>query len=127
MIRIWSLMVLLVLNVSVAWAVPTQQHSRLIWTPSVSADASGNFLYWAREVETIPRLYDDTRRVDLGVLTLNLAGDKEVIVIDAKPDAEASLCFKVTAYDASNNESGFSNEVCGFFGLQFPLNLRTTQ
>lgn len=124
--RLLGLILFLFLVPTLAFAVPTQRDNKLEWTPSTSIDVVGNWLYWDRESNN-PRVYDDSKRVNLGSVSLTPSSKKEVVVIDAKPDAESSLCFRVTAYDGVGNESGFSNEACGFFGLISPSLLRTSQ
>jgi len=105
-----------------AFALPTPLAQRLAWDEVVDPDVTGFMLYYDQEV-TSPRTYIDTRRVDLGLIP-PVAGAHEIVVISVKPDASSRLCFVVTAYDLSGNESAFSNEACGFFGLPEPENVR---
>lgn len=101
------------------WTLPTEPKRKLVWEHPGAEDLAGFRLYWAKQSEPEPRLYDDTRRVQIDNINI-----REIVVIDAKPDATGGLCFKLTAFDSSNNESGFSNEACGWLGLESPLNLR---
>jgi len=106
----------------VAFALPTPLAQRLAWDDAADPDIAGFMLYYDQEANT-PRTYIDARRVDLGLIPPVL-GAHEIVVISVKPDASARLCFKVTAYDLAGNESAFSNEACGFFGLPEPGNVR---
>jgi hypothetical protein len=95
---------------------------KLTWTPYIDTNGVGFFLSWARESEPAPRVYDNTRRIDL-----KKPAGSEIVVIDAKNDASASLCFRMTAYDAAKRESQFSNESCGWFGLSVVQNLKAVE
>jgi len=106
----------------VAFALPTPLAQRLAWDEVTDPDVAGFMLYYDQEAST-PRTYIDARRVDLGAI-LPVAGAHEIVIISIKPDASSRLCFVVTAYDTSGNESAFSNEACGFFGLPEPENVR---
>ena len=92
---------------------PTPVDRTLTWDTYTDPDGIGFFLYWAPEAEN-PRQYIDTRKVDLG-----RPDPEQIIVKDVMP-AKASLCFKLTAYDAAGKESDWSNEACGWFGLTGP-------
>jgi len=101
-----------------AFALPTPKASKLQWDDYTDPDATGFYLYWVRE-KPEPRVYADTQKVDLGLDT-----DETITVIDFLSSAQGRLCFRLTAYDAAGNESDFSNEACGFFGVAPPGNLR---
>jgi len=116
--RLFLLALLALLVASPAFAEPTPPNRKLSWDAYTDPSGAGFFLYWAREAES-PRKYDNTRRIDL-----KKPAGNEIVVIDAKADATASLCFRMTAYDAAGHESVFSNEVCGWFGLPTVQNLK---
>ena len=98
-------------SVYFAYAEPTPKASKLTWDDYTDPDGVGFFLYWAKQSESTPRVYDNTRRIDV------LRPDPEqVVILQVKPDALGGVCFKLTAYDAAGNESGFSNETCGYVG-----------
>ena len=92
---------------------PTPVDGSIAWDTYTDPDGIGFFLYWAPEAES-PRQYIDTRKVDLG-----RPFPEQIVVKDVMP-AKASLCFKLTAYDAAGNESDWSGEACGWFGLTAP-------
>ena len=100
------------------YALPTPKASKLQWDNYTDPDATGFYLYWVRE-KPEPRVYTDAQKVDLG-----LDADETITVIDFLSSAQGRLCFRLTAYDAVGNESDFSNEACGFFGVGVPGNLR---
>ena len=112
------LIMLIVLVPAVALALPTPKASKLQWDDYTDADATGFYLYWVRE-KPEPRVYTDAQKVNLG-----LDVDETITIIDFLSSAQGRLCFRLTAYDASGNESDFSNEACGFFGVGVPRNLR---
>ncbi len=112
------LIIALVLIAAPAFAEPTPPNRKLLWDAYTDPSGTGFYLYWAREAES-PRKYDNTRRIDL-----KKPAGNEIVVIDAKTDATASLCFQMTAYDAAGKESIFSGEVCGWFGLPAVQNLK---
>lgn len=116
--RTYLLLVLLVLVAAVAWGLPTPRKTTLQWDDYTDPDATGFFLYWVKE-QPQPRVYLDAQRVDLGLDT-----DETVLVVSALPMSKGRMCFRLTAYDAAGNESDFSNEACGFFGVGPPANLR---
>ncbi len=101
------------------YAEPTPTATKLLWDDYTDPDAIGFFGYWAPQIES-PRMYGDARKIDLG-----RPDNEEVVLLDVKPDISGNLCWKVTAYDAAGNESGFSNEACDWFGITIPFNLRT--
>ena len=96
---------------------PTPVDRTLTWDDYTDPKGTGFFFYWAPEAEN-PRQYIDTRKVDLG-----RPNPETIVVKDFLPDAKASLCIKLTAYDAAGNESDWSNEDCGWFGLTGPSGL----
>ena len=98
---------------------PTPTVTQLFWDDYTDPDGIGFNLYWAMEKESAPRVYDDTRRIDIG-----RPDPEQILILSAKPNAKSSMCFQLTAYDAAGNESAFSNEVCGFMGIANPKNLR---
>jgi len=112
----------ILLFTSMASAAPTPKATQLLWDDYTDPDGVGYYLYWAKENEQSPRLYDNTRRVDVG------ANTNEVIIASAisAVNIKGRMCFKLTAYDAAvpRNESDFSNEACGFFGVPNPKNLQ---
>jgi hypothetical protein len=106
-----TIVALFLLSAHFAYAEPTPKASKLIWDNYTDPDATGFFLYWVKQSEPAPRVYSNLRRIDV------LRPEPEqVVIIQVKPDALGGLCFKLTAYDAAGNESGFSNEACGYVG-----------
>jgi hypothetical protein len=103
---------------SIAYALPAPKASKLQWDDYTDPDATGFHLYWVRE-KPEPRVYTDAQKVNLG-----LDVDETITIIDFLSSAQGRLCFRLTAYDAAGNESDFSNEACGFFGVGVPGNLR---
>lgn len=106
-----------------SYVTPTPRQSTLTWDAYTDPDGAGYWLYWALERETAPRSYTDTRRVRIS----RGASPEQIQVLTALPTQRGSLCFKLTAYDAVGNESAFSNEACGWFGINGPLNLSPRQ
>jgi len=104
---------------SLSWAGPTPTAKQLFWDDYTDPDGVGFNLYWAMQKESSPRTYNDTRRIDIG-----RPEPESILIFSVKPDAKSSMCFQLTAYDASGNESAFSNEVCGFMGIEKPTRLR---
>lgn len=100
-------------------ATPTPRQSALTWDAYTDPDGTGYWLYWALERETAPRSYTDARRVRIS----RGASPEQVQVLTTIPTAKGSMCFRLTAHDAVGNESGFSNEACGWFGINGPQNL----
>lgn len=100
---------------TVVWAAPTPKDCCLSWDGN-ETDWLGFYLYYALESEPTPRQYTDQRRVDIGLESPAYA------VKTAIPNVKGSLCFRLTAYDDVGNESDFSNEACGWFGMGNPQN-----
>jgi len=115
--RIFVLALMLIATSALAGPTPTAK--QLFWDDYTDPDGIGFNLYWAMQKEPSPRAYDDTRRIDIG-----RPDPEQVIILSIKPNAKSSMCFQLTAYDAAGNESDFSNEVCGFMGIEKPKNLR---
>lgn len=104
-------------------ALPTQQATKLVWDDYTDPGAGGFYLYWQREIVPMQE-YSDSQRIDIGK-----PDPEQIVVIDFLPQAAGDLCFKLTAYDkapdpSNRKESQFSNQDCGFFGLQTPQNLK---
>lgn len=102
-----------------SYATPTPRESALTWDTYTDPDGTGYWVYWAMERETPPRVYDNTRRVQIP----RGAPPEQIQVLTTLPTAKGSMCFRLTAHDAVGNESGFSNEACGWFGINGPQNL----
>ncbi len=100
----------------VVLAEPTTPDRVLSWDPSAAPDLAGYRIYWAPETES-PRVYSDARRAELADPTA-----VQVLIVDITT-INSSTCFKITAFDLTGNESGFSNEACGWFGMSGPINL----
>ena len=101
------------------FAVPTTPNRIITWEHAgTEPDLAGFYLYVAPQTEVPPRAYDDTARYQIAD---PLA--RQAILIDLDPASTGGLCFKITAYNTAGNESDWSNEACGFFGLSGPFNL----
>ena len=95
---------------------PTPVDTQIVWDNYTDPDGTGFFLYWSPG--PAPGTYIDTQKVDIGLR------DPELLTIKTEiPTAKGTMCFRLTAYDAAGNESGYSNEDCGFLGLTAPTNL----
>lgn len=141
--RLWSCVMIALLTafasfVTSVGATPTPPHQRLAWDQENATEqgVAGWFVYYALESVPEPREYTDVQRVDVGMLSEtpqeqcpmpNPSSCRIVTFLDLSVPSQGSLCFRVTAYDGAGNESGFSNEACGFFGLPLPQNTRTGQ
>lgn len=101
-----------------AIATPTPQDTTLVWDDYTDPDATGFYLYWAPNEDM--RSYDDTRRVQI---PRNVT-QNQLNVITTLPGVKGGKCFRLTAHDAAMNESAFSNEACGWFGIPAPKNLQ---
>ena len=106
---------IVILMAGTALAEPTPVNRKVTWQHS-GAGVDGFYLYWVPQSET-PRVYSNARRFQIAG-----AAVREAIVLDMKPDATSGLCFQATAYVGST-ESGYSNEACGNFGMEGPVNL----
>ena len=97
------------------YALPTVENSQVIWTQAVANDPriAGSYVYFYTPGMDVV----DTQRLDAG-LTLSLA------VKTALPTVSGSLCFKITNYNGTGQESPFTPEACGWFGLPGPANVK---
>jgi len=92
--------------------MPTVENEKLKWNPYTDPDAKKFSVYFSEG--GLVKTYGDTKRF---VVTLPAT---ELRVRDFIPNAKGTVCFVITAVDAVGNESKFSNEACGWFGLPSP-------
>ena len=102
-----SLGILMALVVGL-WALPTQNKTTLSWDAvtinedgSPATDLAGYKAYW-------------------GAVSGNYTGVKDVLNVTTVQivtlgSFKGNICFAVTAYDTTGNESNFSNEICANF------------
>ncbi len=107
---------------SVAMAEPTHKQTKAVWDmPSPPADLAGFYLYWVSQNAVKPYTFTDAARIQIADPLARSA-----IVVDVNPTASGGLCFALTAYDTSGNESDFgsyplgSTDACGWFGMVAP-------
>jgi hypothetical protein len=105
---------------TIASATPAFKNTKILWDDYSDPEGVGYFLYWAKANEPSPRLYDDTRRVDIGPN----ASETIITATLSEISVKGRMCFKLTAYDVLKDESDFSNEACGFFGVPSPKKLQ---
>lgn len=98
--------------VGCASAMPTPTVSALAWDQYSDSNAVGFYIYW-RDQNAAGSAYNDLSKFKLTGTTLITEPFSTFLPI-AHP---AKLCIVMTAFDAGNNESQFSNEVCGFTGF----------
>ena len=109
---------LLLLAVTVH-AEPTPSARSFLWdAPADASQVAGYWLYYAPESES-PRVYSNARRVQVADPTV-----RQIAVVDFSVSL-GNLCGQFTAYNAQGQESAFSSEACGFFGIPAPGNTRT--
>lgn len=77
----------------------------LKWNPNTESDLAGYRIY---QSDTAGK-YDKATQKAADIPAK--AGEQKQVVIEVKPDDGRTVHFVATAYDASGNESGFSNEV----------------
>lgn len=105
----------------IAMSEPTPPDRELTWDQYTDPLGTGFWLYYAAESDN-PRQYTDAQRIRLADIAL-----VEVMLVDLNPPPPGgNLCFKLTAYDAQDRESDFSNEACGWFGLKKPTGLNAS-
>jgi hypothetical protein len=102
---------------SPVFALPTPAKSGVLWDYDETAIA-GFFIYFRSDVAGTT--YNDTNKFQIP----NTAA-RQALIVDITPQ-RGRLCIVATAYDAAGQESTFSNEICDFFGLKGPFNLRFT-
>ncbi|HWO56523.1 MAG TPA: hypothetical protein VNN55_03040 [bacterium] len=103
---------------AVIHAEPTPRQTMFAWdAPADSTAVTGYWLYYAPEAES-PRVYSNARRVEIPDPAV-----RQIAVVDFSATL-GRLCARVTARNAAGQESDFSNEACGFFGIPAPSGLR---
>jgi hypothetical protein len=120
-----------------AHAAPAPKSTGLAWDQPDLTDVAGWRLYYLRESVTPPRDYVAAPSADVGMLSsipaiqcpdVNGQPASDVcykaMFIDLNVSGQGRWCFVATAYNSAQEESDFSNEVCAFFGLPKPTNLR---
>jgi hypothetical protein len=119
MFKMFLTVVLLLVSVMTACATPTPTVTGLAWDAYTDANGKGFWIYW-KDKGNGALAYNDVNRTQITDVT------KVSVLISAIVAAThpASMCFVLTAYDAAGNESGFSNEVCGFIGMPSVGNVR---
>lgn len=122
MLKMYFAMIGLLLSVLTACtshATPTTVMQGLAWDAYTDTSAAGFYVYW-KDQGNATSAYNNTNRTQITDIT------KVSILLNAIVAAThpSSLCFVLTAYDSANNESGYSNEVCGFAGMPNPANVR---
>jgi len=119
--KLKSLVLMTILLIPTIWSIaqaePTPVAKSITWDHS-GENLDGIFIYWAMESETIPRVYDDSRKIDIQDETA-----RSILLLTVKPDSTDSMCFKLTAYNTAMKESGFAEEVCGYFGFEALANV----
>lgn len=114
---VWMLLGSLLL-VGTAQAQPTPTNRMFLWdAPADMSQVVGYYFYYAPEAEN-PRAYSNVRRVQIADPLV-----RQLAVVDFSAGL-GNLCGKVTAYNVQNQESDYSNEVCGFFGIPAPRNVQ---
>src|SRR5574337_191831 len=117
MLRMFLTIALLLISVVTACATPTPVVSTLSWDTYTDSNAVGFYVYWRQN--NASSAYNNTNRVQLtGITTVQDAISAVVPVTHP-----SSVCFVLTAYDSAGNESAFSNEACGFIGMDAPAGL----
>jgi hypothetical protein len=77
------------------------------WTPNTESDLAGYLVYYRTSLGA----YDNWIDVGMGTSSGGLITYSLTNLTKGQ-----GYCIAATAYDTSNNESGFSNEVCGNAG-----------
>lgn len=117
------LSVLLVIGfANMAMAEPTPKQTKVTWEmPNPPKDLAGFYLYWVGQNTVKPYVLSDASRIEISDPLARSA-----IVVDVNPIASGGLCFAVTAYDTSGNESSYGSyplgrtDACGWFGMVAP-------
>lgn len=86
---------------------------------SQEPDLAGFYIYAAPQSED-QRVYSRSRRYKISD-----PAAREAFILDMSPSASGGWCFQVTAFDSKGNESGFSKEVCGWFGMDPSVDVGT--
>ena len=100
-------------------ATPTPVVSSIAWDTYTDVNGKGFYVYW-RDQNGANSVYDNANRTKITDVTqVNVL--ISAIVAAVHP---TSMCFALTVYDGVDNESQYSNEVCGFTGIKSVSNVR---
>lgn len=120
--RIILSILLVLVFVNMGMAEPTPKNTELSWDmPTPDSDLAGFYVYWVAQSSPKPYNFKGASRVQIADPLARSA-----IIIDVNPLVSGGLCFAVTAYDLSGNESEFAaypvgkTDACGWFGMTAP-------
>lgn len=119
MLKMWLIIAALLVTVSTACATPTPVVSTVSWDAYTNTNGVGFYLYW-RDKSNATSTYSNTNRFQITSITTI----SELISSVVPAIHPSSLCMVLTAYDGAGDESGYSNEVCGFVGMPSPTNAK---
>lgn len=119
MLKMFLTIALMVISVVTACAAPTPKSTTLAWDTYTDPNGKGFWVYWKDKGNT-NAVYNDVNRTKITDVT-KVSVLIDAIVAATKP---STMCFVLTAYDAAENESAYSNEACAFVGLPNPNNVR---
>lgn len=107
--KILMFVLVLLIFVPLAFGMPGVKQWRLAWDANTETDLAGYKVYWRTEIES----YADNMSQDVGnVLNCPLS--------NLPLASDVTYYFVLTAYDTSENESDFSNEVAHFLDQMTP-------
>lgn len=118
-LKMFLTIALMLVSVVTACATPTPKVEVLEWDSYQDANGKGFYIYW-KDKGNAASAYNNVDRKKITDVT-TVSAVIQNIVGALHP---SSMCFVLTAYDAADNESGYSNEACGFTGMPSPSNAR---
>lgn len=118
-LKMFLTLVLMLISVVTACATPTPKVATLEWDSYQDTNGKGFYIYWKDKGEATSA-YNNVNRAKITDVTRISAMIQDIVGL-VHP---SSMCFVLTAYDTADNESAFSNEVCGFTGMPSPSNAR---
>ena len=118
MLKMWLILMSVLLFVTTACATPTPTVTTLEWNVYTDVNGKSFFVYW-KDQSNITATYNNINRIQIKSIT-TISTLINVVLPVVRP---SSACFVLTAADGAGNESGYSNEACGFVGLSMVLGL----